>query len=149
LQTALACREIAAEKLGIWHADLKSIQSVLQADRAERVARSELFLDQIRQEVRRDEQMLRQWSGRRVKDDLDTPQPEVADLPSRSTCGIFRTIKRSRRQVAAANLSAPTSLTAPMAVKRGRVCMLPSCPRLMLVCSLSTQIGAPGTPRLQ
>jgi hypothetical protein len=92
LQTALACREIAAEKLGIWHADLKSIHSVLQADRAERVARSELFLDQIRQEIRSDEQMLReaglapseamsQWSGRRVKDDLDTAQAEVADLP--------------------------------------------------------------------
>ena len=91
LQTALACREIAAEKLDIWHVALKSNQSVLQADRAERVARSELLLDEIRQEIRSDEQMLReaglapseamsQWSGRRVKDDLDTAQAEVADL---------------------------------------------------------------------
>ena len=60
LQTALACREIAAEKLGIWHVALKSNQSILQADRAERVARSELLLDEIRQEIRNDEQMLRE-----------------------------------------------------------------------------------------
>lgn len=74
LQVALICREIAAEKLAIWHADLKSIQSALQADRAERAARSELSLDKIRQEFQSDERMLRetglappeptvQWSG--------------------------------------------------------------------------------------
>jgi hypothetical protein len=42
LQTALICREIAAEKLAIWHADLKLIQSAMQTERAERVARTEL-----------------------------------------------------------------------------------------------------------
>ena len=59
LQTALACREIAAEKLVIWHADLQLIQSAIQAERAERVARTELSLDKIRREIEGDEQVLR------------------------------------------------------------------------------------------
>jgi hypothetical protein len=59
LQTALACREIAAEKLVIWHADLKLIQSAMQAERAERVACTELSLDKIRREIEGDEEVLR------------------------------------------------------------------------------------------
>lgn len=58
LQTALACREIAAERLVIWHADLQLIQSAMQAERAERVARTELSLDKIRREIEDDEQVL-------------------------------------------------------------------------------------------
>ena len=57
LQTALACRDIAAEKLAIWRADLKLIQSAMQA---ERVARFELSLDKILREIQRDESMLRE-----------------------------------------------------------------------------------------
>ncbi len=55
LQTALACREIAAEKLIVWHADLKLIQSAMQTERAERVALTELSLDKIRCEIEGDE----------------------------------------------------------------------------------------------
>jgi hypothetical protein len=82
LETALACREIAAEKLVIWHADLKLIQSAIQADRAERVARTELSLDKIRHEIQRDESMLREmgqappeamtpWPGDLTEDEPD------------------------------------------------------------------------------
>ena len=58
LQTALTCREIAAEKLVIWHADLKLIQSAMQTERAERVARTELSLDEIRREIESEERVL-------------------------------------------------------------------------------------------
>ena len=36
LQAALTCREIAAEKLTIWHAELRVSQSAMQAERTER-----------------------------------------------------------------------------------------------------------------
>jgi hypothetical protein len=82
LETALACREIAAEKLVIWHADLKLIQSSTQAERAERVTRTELCLDKIRREIQRDESMLREtglappeamtpWPGDFAEDEPD------------------------------------------------------------------------------
>ncbi len=100
LQTALACREIAAEKLIIWHADLKLIQSAMQAERAERVARTELSLDQIRREIEGDKQVLRAtgrapdaamiaWADDLADDDaaddpdaaLGAAQEEVAHAP--------------------------------------------------------------------
>jgi hypothetical protein len=69
LQTALACREIATEKLVIRRADLKLIQSAMQAERAERVARTELSLDKIL----RDESMLRETGL--APSDVMTPWP--------------------------------------------------------------------------
>jgi hypothetical protein len=75
LQTAVICREIAAEKLIIWLAELTSIQPADRALRVARFQRSELFLDKIRHEIQSDERMLREtglaamspWPG-----DLDT-----------------------------------------------------------------------------
>jgi hypothetical protein len=98
LQTALICREMAVEKLALWHADLKLIQSAMQADRAERVARTELSLDKIRREIEGDERELHTtglapdalmiaWPGDFADDDaegdpdaaLGAVQLEVAD----------------------------------------------------------------------
>jgi hypothetical protein len=91
LQTALACREIAAEKLAIWHADLKLTQSVIQANRAARIARLELCLDEIRQEIQSDERMLREtglaapeamspWPGDLAEEEPDTAQAGLVDI---------------------------------------------------------------------
>ncbi len=106
LQTALVCREIAAEKLVMWHADLKSIQSAMQTERTERAARTELSLDKIRREIEGDEQELRAtglapdaamiaWPGDFsdvAADDPDAPpgaaQAEAARLAQRPSPGI-------------------------------------------------------------
>jgi hypothetical protein len=87
LQTAIACREIAAEKLGIWHAELKSIRSVRQAERVARSVRSELFLDKIQHEIQGDESVLRKaglalpvgmspWPGDLAEDALEAARAE-------------------------------------------------------------------------
>jgi hypothetical protein len=82
LQMALACREIAAEKLAIWHTDLRLSRSAMRA---------ELALDKMMREIRHDERALRatgltalgstvQWSGnRRAKDALDALLEAAAD----------------------------------------------------------------------
>ena len=102
LQTALTCREIAAEKLVMWHADLKSIQSAMQIERTERAARTELSLDEIRREIEGDEQELRAtglapdaamiaWPGDfsdDAADDPDAAQVDAAHLPQRPSPGI-------------------------------------------------------------
>ena len=95
LQTALTCREIAAEKLVMWHADLKLSQSAMQTERAERATSTELSLDKIRREIEGDEQALHAtglppdaamiaWPGEfaadNTADDPDAAQAEVAHL---------------------------------------------------------------------
>ncbi len=53
------CESIAAEKLAVWQAELKSRQSALLAAREERAARTELAVDKILREIRRDGRALR------------------------------------------------------------------------------------------
>ena len=58
LRTALACRQIAAEKLAVWHSDLKLNPSGIRAARAERAAREEMSLHKIIRQIRHDERKL-------------------------------------------------------------------------------------------
>jgi hypothetical protein len=61
LRTALVCRQIAAEKLAVWQAELKLSQSALLAAHERRAARTVLGLDKVvLSEIRRDEQALLQ-----------------------------------------------------------------------------------------
>jgi hypothetical protein len=58
LRTAFTCKEIAAEKLAIWQAELALRRSVWAA-RAERAAREEFSLHKLLRQIRRDERVLR------------------------------------------------------------------------------------------
>ena len=68
LRTALTCEQIAAEKLVVWHGDLKLHRSALRAARAERVAREELSLHKIMRQIRRDQRVLRAMQVAAPKD---------------------------------------------------------------------------------
>ncbi len=52
LQTTLICKQIASEKFGVWKAELRTGRSSRQAMRA---ARTELSLDKMLHQIRRDE----------------------------------------------------------------------------------------------
>jgi hypothetical protein len=53
LHATLACKQIAAERFAAWRAELRADRSVRQSMRA---ARSELVLDQMLVQIRRDEE---------------------------------------------------------------------------------------------
>ena len=55
LRTALACRQVAAEKLAAWHAELRLSRSALLAARVTRTARA---VDRTLRAIRHDQQVL-------------------------------------------------------------------------------------------
>jgi hypothetical protein len=82
LRAVLVYRQIAAEKLAVWQAELKLSRSAILAAREERVARTELALNTLLRQIRRDERVLRAtrltlipeaipWTADRVEDEPD------------------------------------------------------------------------------
>ena len=59
LRTALVCKQIAVEKLAVWQAELAASRPAVRAARTERAARTDLSLETILREIRRDERGLR------------------------------------------------------------------------------------------